>query len=713
MKNAYNETDFTTSPFVIGDKTAQIVGILSSILNNNKQYAAEGNTKNNLTNGSNMLTKYQEVYTTISNDTEYPDNHDSAITALLNAKTLTEINNAINTLHGIFPLPEVSVNVPEDAMPNDEFNMIGTDGIYSSESEGACTYESSDSYVAQVEKDGKLHTYRPGEATITIKQAAETGKFSAINTSFTIIVNAPDNFIFTDTKSYTIADGNSQVYEFDGSPASVSFTINTTAVVTASRAKIVLQQSSDGTSWSDVWSLDNLLAGERNINNVSLNPDTRKIKFNFTGGLSSTGSVKNVKIREYDGESVVFGNQQDVTANANGGCKIQENSVSHSNAYGAISVTSSDENFTIAYSGGATSINGGYGIKSANDFSVMFAPKNASDYRTYTTTITVADTKNTYDSYTVTVNYQQPVISLDESEISYETTSERNKNVLTRSFTHRNFIGKVKVELEPAQGSEGVFELNWTDPTEDENSFTAAGITKDFSLDFNTTVGGTYSATVKITAGTVTESYVVTATYNKETHAVESTKTLALENGANIATLYLPYKAAIPETAKAYTGVLNNEKNTLVLTKIDGNVIPAETAVVISVEEGTTPAFAKTEETPAEIGANDLRGVLVNTPVSEISGGVVYTLGIGIETGVPGFYEYNGTTLGAYKAYLPIPAASTAKTFKVAFATPTGIETIGSEAVKSNAPAYNLSGQRVNASTKGIVIINGHKVLNK
>lgn len=45
--------------------------------------------------------------------------------------------------------------------------------------------------------------------------------------------------------------------------------------------------------------------------------------------------------------------------------------------------------------------------------------------------------------------------------------------------------------------------------------------------------------------------------------------------------------------------------------------------------------------------------------------------------------------------------------------TPTGISNVGSQGVVVNAPAYNLAGQRVDKSYKGVVVCNGKKYIQK
>ena len=92
-----------------------------------------------------------------------------------------------------------------------------------------------------------------------------------------------------------------------------------------------------------------------------------------------------------------------------------------------------------------------------------------------------------------------------------------------------------------------------------------------------------------------------------------------------------------------------------------------------------------------------------------------YRLGYNSTNGV-GFYKLaSGSTLPAGKAYLEIPSGSPAPEF-IGFGfntdTTTGINNV--ESVKKGASAiFNLNGQRVNKTTKGLYIVNGRKVMVK
>ena len=79
------------------------------------------------------------------------------------------------------------------------------------------------------------------------------------------------------------------------------------------------------------------------------------------------------------------------------------------------------------------------------------------------------------------------------------------------------------------------------------------------------------------------------------------------------------------------------------------------------------------------------------------------------------FVRMNAGTVKAGKAIIPageIPTSAQNLTFVFEDNT-TGIESIHNGTIDNNAPMYNISGQRVSESYKGIVIVNGKKVVRK
>ena len=185
---------------------------------------------------------------------------------------------------------------------------------------------------------------------------------------------------------------------------------------------------------------------------------------------------------------------------------------------------------------------------------------------------------------------------------------------------------------------------------------------------------------------------------------------------ADFYTLYLDYAVTVPENVKAYTGALNG--NNMVLTEINDDYIKAGNAVLIQATAAGTYTFV--ENTSAEAGTyvgNALKGVLVDTQVSEIvKQGTVLTLGKDSE-GKVGFRVPKNTYVSANKAYIdyvnPAPGAPAFVRILLAGEV-TGIEGVQSVQQKATTNAiYNMMGQRVDANAKGLILMNGKKVIRK
>ena len=136
---------------------------------------------------------------------------------------------------------------------------------------------------------------------------------------------------------------------------------------------------------------------------------------------------------------------------------------------------------------------------------------------------------------------------------------------------------------------------------------------------------------------------------------------------------------------------------------------------------GTSAAFGAAIEptgTAAEKGI--LSGSLTNINKSTVTGGTVYTFGTGTTSGVVGFYPYNGTTLGAHKAFLVKTTEMPSKDSSGLILSiddsadePTAISGLSDDSnTKDNAPYYNLQGIRVKTPIQGgIYIHNGKKIV--
>ena len=146
------------------------------------------------------------------------------------------------------------------------------------------------------------------------------------------------------------------------------------------------------------------------------------------------------------------------------------------------------------------------------------------------------------------------------------------------------------------------------------------------------------------------------------------------------------------------------------------NDAPANTPVVLKGEANTYTLHRATEDLTSSFANNQLRAS-DGTVVGDES--TIYVLGK--VNGVVGFGKLkSGTILAAGKAYLLV-SAQQARNFysfndaEIEQPITTGLNGFSSEGllIDDDTPLYNLSGQRVSKSYKGIVIINGKKVLRK
>lgn len=161
------------------------------------------------------------------------------------------------------------------------------------------------------------------------------------------------------------------------------------------------------------------------------------------------------------------------------------------------------------------------------------------------------------------------------------------------------------------------------------------------------------------------------------------------------------------EGLTAYKAKYDATAQTITLTKI--TEAPAKTAVVLKGAAGDYTINVATTE-PTEVADNDLQ----YSDEATTADGTQWILAK--QGSSVGFAKAtSGTSIAAGKAYLVIPATATAKSF-IGFGdgSTTGINSISvDKAQTSDSAIYNLAGQRVSNSYKGIIIQNGHKFINK
>lgn len=171
------------------------------------------------------------------------------------------------------------------------------------------------------------------------------------------------------------------------------------------------------------------------------------------------------------------------------------------------------------------------------------------------------------------------------------------------------------------------------------------------------------------------------------------------------ATVNLPYASIIPEGVTAYkVGEINNNEVTLAAYKQAGEVLPANTPVLLSSHTDNVnvkfkhSAYAAPEET-------GFKGTLAAAPVTDAHAYILAT-----KNDVFKFFalDPSNNTVNANKAYLALDDAPQA--LKINFGgNTTAIQTATAKANNSNAPIFDLSGRRVAKATKGVFIQNGKK----
>ncbi len=187
--------------------------------------------------------------------------------------------------------------------------------------------------------------------------------------------------------------------------------------------------------------------------------------------------------------------------------------------------------------------------------------------------------------------------------------------------------------------------------------------------------------------------------------------TMNVVGGASYATLCLPVPVQV--NVQANNATLSSDKSYLSLTAMTDNQIPANTPAVLISSEATTGATATILSTaPSDTYTSVLTGSNIATTSWSTDHADDFTLGQ--DSNTPGFYKWDGTTLGPNRAYLPASSVS-AGVRGLAFHfgdETTGINTAATPNASSG-KVYDLQGRRVMNAQKGLYIVGGKKVLVK
>lgn len=178
---------------------------------------------------------------------------------------------------------------------------------------------------------------------------------------------------------------------------------------------------------------------------------------------------------------------------------------------------------------------------------------------------------------------------------------------------------------------------------------------------------------------------------------------------AGYATFCLPYDATVPEGLKAYTATDNGE--TVKLTAIENGKIAAGEGVVLHGEAGTYTFVATAEDVIATAG-NQMVGVTEDTPLTSADNAYMLTRKKD-DSSIAFRLLATDYTLGANKAYLKLENGSESRQLisVVWDDNATGIYDLSEKEEAENGAIYNLAGQKLMRTQKGINIINGKLVI--
>jgi len=245
-----------------------------------------------------------------------------------------------------------------------------------------------------------------------------------------------------------------------------------------------------------------------------------------------------------------------------------------------------------------------------------------------------------------------------------------------------------------------------------------------YTVSLNNNTQGTLTTEEELASGTITaylqnnreeEVWVQDVLTNQPQLAIFANKYTVPSSG--IGTFSAKAKFAVPEGLTAhYCKTYNSAAGTISVANIDG-AVPANTGVLLRGTPGETYTLTGTNSEAVTVTDNALVAVTEETSIAQESGDYV---NFGLSGGVFKKVNAAGGTVKANRAYLHILKSSLlteAKSIALAWdGETTGIANLNVDAndnFDANAPMYNLAGQRVGKSYKGIVVVNGKKVLIK
>lgn len=175
-------------------------------------------------------------------------------------------------------------------------------------------------------------------------------------------------------------------------------------------------------------------------------------------------------------------------------------------------------------------------------------------------------------------------------------------------------------------------------------------------------------------------------------------------------TICLPY-AATATGATVYSAEINDEGTSVVLTEVGTDLVAGTPYIYQATADDQTFAYASGNVVAAPVAAAPLVGVFTATQAPTDS----YVMQT--QAGVQKFYKAtagNEPTVGAYKAYISVPAASAKGSLSIGFGddNTTAVSAVNA-LIEGKAEIYTIGGVKLEKLQKGINIVNGVPVMVK
>ena len=176
---------------------------------------------------------------------------------------------------------------------------------------------------------------------------------------------------------------------------------------------------------------------------------------------------------------------------------------------------------------------------------------------------------------------------------------------------------------------------------------------------------------------------------------------------SGLSSLCLPYSATLPDNTYAYAATdYHVTKGLVTLSLVNSRYIEANKGYIIKGERDEQPTvqFVQSMETTNDPATNYLVGVTDAKSMEDMESCYMMLGG--------NFCLITGGTLAANKAYLDLSSfGANAEVKGFTMDDETGVVSLSTLSGQQSTAVYNLAGQKVNAGYRGIVIVNGKKVL--